>query len=151
MSLGTWLADIIKGIEDFFNRITPKAKEAIHWGVVITQALKTTEDFGGDVFDKIFPGVPAAVNEAVRAKLPEILINLKLAEDCSNQTDEAEFIKCAALTFQSVVGDFRNDFADALAVQITIAASDGDISWTEGKTLVKWYYDHKYKVDPVVK
>lgn len=140
-----FLKSILRFFEKIFRGLRKPAKIAIHWGVVITEKLKTfVESEGLDVLTEIIPGqLDDKIKDKLRVAIPNILIKLKLAEECADEHDPAKLTACAISVLKSIEKPFRNDFLDALAVQIGLVVSDGDLTWNEAKTVLKWYHDNK--------
>ncbi len=147
MSLKSFLKSIGTFFKKIFNGLTPIAKEAIHIGVIITENLKKFVESGtADVLTSIIPGdLDDKIKERLRKELPVILVKLKLAEQCSNETEPDKLVLCAIKVLQSIEGDFKKDFYDALAVQIGLVYADGKVTWDELKYVIKWFYDNKFK------
>jgi hypothetical protein len=146
MSLGGFLSHLWGQIKGVFDKIAPDVKDAIHWAVVVTDTIKKFEDSGtADILEKIVGGVPAAINEKIRAALPDILVKLKLADKCANLTDTQQIVKCAVDALQSVEGDFKSAFLHDISIIIAQVASDGKLSWSDGVFALEWYYKHKYQ------
>lgn len=147
MSLKKFLRRVWEAIENLFENTLPEVKEAIHIGVVITERLNTIVSHPS--INRITAAIPGVKDDLivhiVRTYLPNIVIKLKLADACANETDPDKIILCAIKTLQSIEGDFKNDFLNALSIQIAKAASDGKLTWDEGAGLLKWYYDNRYK------
>jgi hypothetical protein len=152
MSLKTLLQEIFGSIKKVFKKLDQPLKDALHVGVFITDKLKTfAESETADILTAIIPGEwDDQLKNALRAFLPKILVELKLAENCANQSDPNEVLKCAIQTLQQMGGDWikdsvKKDFLDSLATEITVLMADGKFDWDDAKHLVKWYYDHIYK------
>lgn len=152
MSLKSFLHSIGHLFENIFGGLAHVSKVAIHWGVVITENMKNfVESDAADILTMLIPGqLDDKIKLKLRAALPDILIKLKLADQCLSETDPALITACAIKTLQSIEGSFKSDFLDALAVQISLVASDGRLTWDEAKSVLKWYYDHKFKANPTV-
>jgi hypothetical protein len=87
--------------QTLFDGIPSELKTAIHIGVEVTENIKTFVDSpAADIF---IPGnIDDEVKSWLRAKLPAILTELKLADNCGQLTDPAEITKCAARMLQSL-------------------------------------------------
>ncbi len=146
MSLKSFLNSIGHFFEKIFKGLKKPAKLAIHWGVLITENIKNFVDSeAADVLTSIIPGtLDDKIKEKLRTAIPEILVKLKLADECADETDPQKLTACAIKVLQAIEKPFRNDFLDALAVQIGIVAADGKLTWDEAKSVLKWYYDHKF-------
>lgn len=147
MSIGHFLAHIWDAIKKLFEGLPEEFKKAIHIGVVVTENVKNFVDSGvADIITAIIPGdLDETIKEKLRAALPEILIKLKLAEDCSNLATPNEIVVCALKVLQSVEGDFKSAFLHDLSILIAQVVADGRLSWQDGVYILQWYYDHKFK------
>lgn len=138
------------GIKKVFEKFAPELKNAIHIGVTVVDKMKSfVESPTADVLTAIIPGdVDDKVKDLLRQYLPKIVIEMKLAERCSELTDPNEIVACAIKTLQQIGGDWISDdakknFYDSLAVLIAQVAADGKLTWDDAKAVIKWYYDHK--------
>jgi hypothetical protein len=86
MSLTTFLSKIWAEVKSLFDNISPELKTAIHIGVVITENIKTFVDSPtADILTAIIPGeLDDDLKNLLRAKLPGILTELKLADGCGS-------------------------------------------------------------------
>lgn len=147
MSLKIFLAKIFSGIKKFFAKIPKPLKDAIALAVIIVDKIKIVVDSPvADIITAIIPGdLDDKIKLALRAALPRILIDLRLANNCGSLTDPNEILKCALDTLKAVSGDIKSQILADLAVMIAQVASDGKLTWDDGAYIVKWFYDHVYK------
>jgi hypothetical protein len=143
----TWLKKIWKAIQTIFNRIPAELKTAIHTGVVVTENIKTfVESPAADILTVIIPGeTDDRIKAVLRAALPQILVQLKLADDCAGVTSPAELTICAIKTLQSLTGDLKSAFLHNLSVLIAQVAADGKLTWQDGASIMEWYYQNRFK------
>lgn len=145
MSVQTFIGNIFKSIANLFEGLKEDAKQAIHIGVKITDALKSFDDKNPLVADLLTAVIPGDLDDKIKAKLrecmPFILVQLRLAEG----GDVNEILLNAIKNLQGLQGDFKKDFLDSLAVQIALVVADGKVTWDELKTITKWYYDTQHK------
>jgi hypothetical protein len=144
MSLGKFLAHIWDAIKHLFNGLPADLKTAIHIGVVTTTAIRNfVYSPGADVLTAIIPGeVDDIIKQRLRDALPKILLQLKLAENCTGLTDISQIVECAIRNLQSIEGDFKSAFLHDLSILIAQVAADGKLSWSDGVYILQWYYDH---------
>jgi hypothetical protein len=147
-----FLKKIWEGIKKAFEKLAPELKSAIHIGVTVVDNIKNFVDSpGADILTALIPGdLDDKIKIRLRATLPKILIEMKLADRCADQTDPAKIVLCAVETLQKIGGDWISDdakknFYDSLAVLIAQVAADGKLSWDDSKYILKWYYDHVKK------
>ncbi len=147
MKIPVWLKKIWKTIQNLFNRIPAELQSAIHTGVVVTENIKTFVDSpAADILTALIPGeTDNRIKIALRAALPAILLQLKLAGSCSNATTPEEITTCAIKTLQSITGDLKSAFLHNLSVLIAQVAADGKLTWQDGAYIMEWYYQHKFK------
>jgi hypothetical protein len=146
MSLQSFLTKTWTEIKSLFEGIPSELKTAIHIGVQVTQNIKNFVDSpAADVLTAIIPGdIDDEIKNWLRAKLPAILTELKLADSCSGLTDPAAITQCAIKVLQGLDADIQAPFLHSLSVLISQVAADGKLSWSDGVYLLEWYYQHEY-------
>jgi len=147
MSFGNFLKKIWGGIKSIFNDLPHDLKNAVHIGVVVTENVKNFVDSGNaDILTAIIPtDIDDVIKARLRANLPRILTELKLADNCAGLTDTNAIVKCAIDTLQKVEGDFKSAFLHDLSILVAQVASDGKLDWKDGTYILQWYYTHKFK------
>jgi len=147
MIIPTWLKKIWKAIQALFNRIPAELKTAIHTGVLVTENIKTFVDSPvADIITLLIPGeTDDRIKTALRNALPNILTQLKLADDCANATSPEQLTLCAIKTIQNFTGDLRSAFLHNLSVMIAQVAADGKLTWQDGASIMEWYYQNRFK------
>ncbi|HEY9001645.1 MAG TPA: hypothetical protein VIM89_09860 [Mucilaginibacter sp.] len=147
MSLQSFLTKIWNQIKALFDGIPAELKIAIHIGVEVTENIKTFVDSpAADILTAIIPGnIDDEVKNWLRAKLPTILTELKLADSCGQLTDPAEITKCAVQVLQGLDGDIKSAFLHNLSILIAQVASDSKLTWSDGVYILQWYYEHEFK------
>lgn len=152
MSLKTFFKNLFSGFKPKIKGLDIKIKNGLHIGVTIAEGLKKVMDTPvPDILTAIIPGEwDDKLKDLIRAKLPQVLIELKLVENCAGLTDSVQIIQCATRELEKLVGDdikaaARINFLDSIAVMIAQIASDGKLTLDDAKYLVKPYYDLIYK------
>jgi hypothetical protein len=147
MSLKTFLSKIWANIKALFDGMPAQLKTAIHIGVLVAEGVKKFADSPvADVLTVLVPGdIDDKVKDLLRAKLPLILTELKLADGCAGLTDPAEITRCAIKVLQSLEGNVQSAFLHNLSILVAQVAADGKLSWSDGVYLLEWYYQHRYK------
>ena len=147
MSLTSFLTKIWNEIQALFAGFPSQLKIAIHIGVQVTENIKNFVDSpAADMLTTIIPGdIDDGIKNWLRTKLPAILTELKLADNCGQLTDPAEITKCAVQVLQELDGDIKNAFLHNLSILVAQVAADGKLSWSDGVYLLQWYYDHEFK------
>ncbi len=144
MSLTTFLTKIWAGIKNLFDGFPSELKIAVHIGVIVTEAIKTFVDSPeADVLTAIIPGsIDNDIKNLLRAKLPEILAELKLADSCAGLTDPAQITACAIQVLQGLDGDIKSAFLHNLSILIAQVAANGKLTWSDGVYILEWYYQN---------
>jgi hypothetical protein len=147
MSLQSFLTKIWGQVKALFDGIPSELKIAIHIGVLITENVKNFVDSpAADVLTAIIPGdIDDKIKDWLRAKLPTILTELKLADSCSGLTDPNAITACAIKVLQGLDGDIKSAFLHNLSILIAQVAADGKLTWSDGVYILEWYYQHEYK------
>ncbi|HVS93960.1 MAG TPA: hypothetical protein VHE59_18120 [Mucilaginibacter sp.] len=147
MSLQSFLSKIWAEIKSLFDGIPSELKTAVHIGVIVTENVKNFVDSPtADVLTAIIPGdIDDKIKNWLRAKLPTILTELKLADSCSSLTDPAAITACAIKVLQGLDGDIQSAFLHNLSVLVAQVAADGKLTWSDGVYLLEWFYKHEYK------
>lgn len=147
MSLKTILAKIWATIKSLFDGMPANLKTAIHIGVAVTENVKKFVDSpAADVLTAIIPGdIDDQIKALLRSKLPAILTELKLADNCAGLTDPSAITACAINVLQGLDGDIKSAFLHNLSILVAQVAADGELTWSDGVYLLEWYYQHQYK------
>lgn len=147
MSLKSFLSKIWIDIQSLFNSFPADLKTAVHIGVVVTEAIKNFIDSPtADVFTAIIPGsIDDEIKDWLRCKLPEILTELKLADNCSPLLTPQQITVCSIKILQGLDGDLKSAFLHNLSIMIAQVAADGKLTWSDGVMIIEWYYQHKFK------
>lgn len=142
MSFFSRLWDHVKAL---FGGLPKDLKVAIHIGVSVVEGMKTVVDSPvADVITAIIPGdIDDKIKDVLRAKIPTILTEMKLADSCSGLTDPNEITACAIKVLQGLGGDVKSAFLHNLSVLIAQVAADGKLTWADGVYLLQWYYENK--------
>jgi hypothetical protein len=144
MSLTTFLTKIWANIKSLFDGFPSELKTAIHIGVTVTEGIKTFVDSPEtDILAAIIPdGIGEDIVTLLRAKIPEILTELKLADSCSSLTDPAQITACAIKVLQGLDGDIQSAFLHNLSILVAQVAAKGQLTWSDGVYLLEWYYQN---------
>ncbi len=147
MSLTTFLAKIWNEIKSLFEGFPVELKTAIHIGVILTENIKNfVESPAADILTAIIPGdIDDEIKNLLRAKLPAILTELKLADSCGSLTDPAAISECAVKVLQGLDGDIKSAFLHNLSVLAAQVAAKGKLTWSDGVYLLEWYYKNEYQ------
>ena len=147
MSLKTIITRIWDEVASLFDGFPAEMKTAIHIGVAVTQNIKAFVDSpAADVLAAIIPDdIGEDVKGWLREKLPTILAELKLADSCSGLTDPQQITACAIKVLQGLDGDIKSAFLHSLSIFIAQVASNGQLTWSDGVSILEWYYQNEFK------
>jgi hypothetical protein len=147
MSLKSFITKIWGEVETLFNGMPTAMQTAIHIGVIVTENIKNFVDSpAADVLTAIIPGdIDDDIKDWLRAKLPAVLTELKLADSCTGLTDPQQITACAIKVLQGLDGDLQSAFLHNLSIFIAQIAADGKLTWSDGVTILQWYYQNVYK------
>jgi len=147
MSLQKFLSKVWGQVKALFDGIPSELKTAVHIGVVVTENIKTFVDSpGADILTAIIPGdIDDQVKNLLRAKLPSILTELKLADSCEALTDPQAITACAIKTLHALDGNTNSAFLHNISILVSQVVADGKLSWSDGVYILEWYYQHEYK------
>src|SRR6185312_12767521 len=97
MSLKTFITKIWGEIKALFEAIPVEMQNAVHIGVLVTENIKNFVDSpAADILTAIIPGdLDDEIKNWLRAKLPAILTELRLADSCGDLTDAEQITACA--------------------------------------------------------
>lgn len=149
MSLKSFLSKIWNEIKNLFASIPVELKTAIHIGVIVAENIKTFVDSpAADILTTLIPGdIDDKIKDVLRSKIPLILSELKLVDDCQNITDPTQLTTCAIKALQGLDGNIKSSFLHTISILVAEVATDGQLTWSDGVYLSEWYYQHKYKAD----
>lgn len=145
MSLGSFLSKIWDHLKQLFGALPKELKNAINIGVTVVEAIKVAIDSPVvDVLTAIIPGdIDDRIKEWLRAQIPNILVEMRLASDCSGLTDPNEITACGLKVLSGLGVDAKSAFYHNLSILIAQIAADGKLTWSDGVYLLEWYYQHK--------
>ncbi len=147
MSLSTFLTKIWDEIKSLFDGIPVELKAAIHIGVIVTENIKNLVDSPvADILTAIIPGdLDDEIKNWLRAKLPGILTELKLADSCGGLTDPEAITACAVKVLQELDGDIKSAFLHNLSILVAQVAAKGKLTWSDGVYLLEWFYKNEFE------
>ena len=147
MSLTSLLTKIWDEIKSLFEGIPAELKTAIHIGVIVTENIKNFVDSpAADILTAIIPGeIDDEIKNLLRAKLPAILTELKLADSCGSLTDPEAITECAVKVLQGLDGDIKSAFLHNLSVLVAQIAAKGKLTWSDGVYLLEWFYKNEFQ------
>jgi hypothetical protein len=149
MSLKSFFKNLFSNIAAAFTKLLPKLKKAIKVGVEVTEAIKNFDEKNGavvDILTAIIPGnIDDTVKNAIRAKLPALMVQLRLVDETLGLTDPNEIMAAAMKVLQSLDKEYKSAFLHNMSVIVAQVAADGKLTWSDAIILLEWYYKEKYK------
>jgi hypothetical protein len=138
---------ILKFLQNLFSKSVRLVRKYVLPGIETVENFKKLLDSSViDVLTAIIPGdLDDAIKRKLRQILPEILLKLKIADECSRYTEPEQVIACALKHIQAYHPDARKAYYLNIAVMITHALADGKLQWHEVVHLVEYTYQEKYK------
>jgi hypothetical protein len=138
-------------IAGFFVRIFGKAKEFLK--KEIPTAIKVVEQIkyymDGPVLPLINALIPGEVDNIISAKikaeLPKILVQLKIAEECAGKATNDQIVQCAIDHLKKYHPEAQKAYFLNIAAMLSKALVDGKLSTGEIIVLVQYTYDTKFK------
>src|ERR1700739_1991023 len=143
----SFLSKIWAHIKELFTGLPQDLKTAIHIGVQVTSVFTVlVQSPVADIITALIPGdIDDRIKEYLRAKLPQILIDLRLVDVTLGLTDPHEIAANALKVFQDLDPQAKPAFLHSLSILIAQIAADGKLSWSDGVYLLQWYYENEYK------
>lgn len=131
-------------------KLLKKFGEKAQAAIIIVNLLKeAVESPVADIFVNLIPGdVDQAILSKARAILPEILKDMALAQKIIQQANSNSDVLNSVIEYlrnNFVNSDARKGFWADLAGQLTVALSDGELSWGEAVALAQTIYHNPYR------
>ena len=115
--------------------------------IEITNKIKdfdTAHPEAADLITAIIPGTwDDKLVARLRAALPKIMIDLKLAENVLGKDDVTILLE-GIKALQSIAGPSRTVFLNSLSVLIADVAADGEIDLDDLIYLQQWFYKNQH-------
>jgi hypothetical protein len=77
--------------------------------------------------------------------LPQILMYLRLANECSNLSTNDEVVQCSIEALKKADKNGKHAFYLAIASMLSTYLSDGRLQWSEAVILAQYTYEEKIK------
>lgn len=148
MSLASFFSSLWAHIKAMFGGLEPELKTAIHIGVVVTENLENfVASPEADIITALIPGdTDDKIKALLVAKLPTVLVELKLVDATVDLTDPAAITTNVLAIFSALDPSVKPAFLHSLSILVAQVAADGKLSWADGVYLLQWYYDNEYKI-----
>lgn len=138
------------GITLFIATVFTKAKgiaeKYIPVGIDVVEKIKLVMD--SPVMPLLNALIPGTVDDVIAARvkqlLPDILLKLKIAGECSKKSTNDEIIQCAIKHLKEYHPDARKAYYLNIASMLSAALADGKLSWAEIVLLTQYTYEEKY-------
>lgn len=145
MSFKTFISGIAQAVSKLFKNLTKVAKKSVDIAIKVVDEIKQFDAEHPEAVNLLTALIPGdadnRIAENIRAKLPEIMLKLKLVDETLELPD-AQILIAGIKALQSMEGIYKNATLNSLAILITDAAADGKVTWDELALLPKWYYDN---------
>lgn len=149
----SFLTKLWQSVKHLLGSLEPLAKEGIHIGVTVTDAIKTFDTANPIAADILTALIPGTLDDTIKVKLremlPKIVVGLRLVDDSLRLTDPNEIMLAATKVIQNLDGNFKNAALHSLSLLITEAAADGHLTWSDAVLVVESYYKEVHKAEPV--
>lgn len=146
MSLASILRDIGNWISKKWKSLTPIAKKAIGIAVDVTTAIKLFDTASPQIADIITRLIPGDKDDKavalIRAKLPLVMLELKLVDETLGLTDPEEIVLAGIKVIQQMQGDYKWGTLNNLSIILARIAADGKLDWNDAVYLAKYFYDN---------
>lgn len=150
MSLKSFLKSIGNFFAGLFKGLKAKAKLAVAIGVELTNAIKKFDVDHPEAADLVTAIIPGTWDDALvaklRAALPKIMIDLKLAEEVLGKDDVTVLLE-GIKAVQSIAGPARTTFLNSLSILIANVTADGEIDLDDLIYLQQWFYKNQHEND----
>lgn len=149
MAKDKFFKKIWKGISVFFNRVFARARhiaeKVIPVGIEVVEKMKLLMDSPiPPLLTALIPGqVDDAIAEKIKAVLPQILLQLKIADECSKKATNDEIIQCAIAHLKQYHPGARKAYYLTIASMLSEALADGKLTWSEIVLLTQYTYDNR--------
>lgn len=143
----TFLKNLWLKIKAFFETAIPKTKSALDYGVEVANKLNSV--INSPIVDYLTYVIPGSTDDvivaAIRAKLPQILIDLNLVDSAINSKDPNAVIAAAMKTLQAKQGTVQYALLHGIASIVADIAANGDLSWSEIAAIIEDFYQETKK------
>lgn len=142
---------IFSGLAIFFRNVFTKARaiaeKVIPVGIEAVEIIKKFVDSPATpLLTALIPGgVDDMIAIKLREILPDILLKLRIAEECAKKTSNDEIIQCAIEALKKYHPTAQKAYYLTIASMISEALADGKLSWSEVVMITQYTYDNKYK------
>jgi hypothetical protein len=131
---------------DAFGKARKVAEEVIPVGIEVVEKIKLVMD--SPLAPVITALIPGQVDDLVAAKvkeyLPDILLKLKIADECSKKATNDEIIQCALAHLRQYHPTARKAYFLTIASMLSQALADGKLSWAEIVMITQYTYENRY-------
>lgn len=131
-TVGTYFRKLFKKANDFLQKEIPIA-------VAVVENMKTFIDSPLTPFvTSLIPGnVDDQIAAKIKAYLPQILVELKIAQNVTAGTSNNQIIQAAVDHLKTLSADKRYGYWLMIASHLSEDLTDGKLSWAEIVTLVQ--------------
>lgn len=131
---------------DFLRNIAAVDKYILPAISVVEKIKKTLE---GKELKFVLDIIPGSLDNEISAKiysiLPDILLYLRLANECTHLDDRDKIVQCAIEALRKTDIKGRHAFYLNIASMLASSLSDGKLTWQEAVILAQYTYTEKFK------
>jgi hypothetical protein len=135
-----------KYFRDAFGKARKVAQDVIPVGIEVVEKIKMVMD--SPLAPLLTALIPGQVDDLVAAKikeyLPAILIQLKIADECSKKKSNDEVIQCALAHLREYHPNARKAYFLNIASMLSAALADGKLKWAEIVMITQYTYENRY-------
>lgn len=140
-----------KHIKTFLANFVNSSK--VYTEKYIEPAIKIVEEIkkvlSGKELLYVLELIPGEIDNKTAAKinelLPQILMYLRLSNECANLDSNEKIVKCALDVLKTLDKDAKNAFYLNIASMLATYLSDGKLQWSEAVILAQYTYEEKFK------
>lgn len=132
-------------LRKLFARARVLAETVIPVGIDVVENLKLLLDSPiTPLITTLIPGqVDDVIAEKIREALPKILLNLKIADECTKMQSNDAIIQCAIKHLKAYHPTARKAYYLNIASMLSEALADGKLTWSEIVLLTQYTYDNR--------
>jgi hypothetical protein len=146
MAIGKFFKRIFSGIGKLFDKTHKIADQVIPVAIEVVEKIKYVMD--SPLLPVLTMLIPGQVDDVIAAKikqyLPDVLLKLKISNECAQKKTADEIIQCAIAALrqydpQAQKANFLN-----IASMLSAALADGKLTWAEIVAITHDMYETKY-------
>lgn len=133
--------------KSFFDKSKVYIEKYVEPSIRVVEEIKKILD--GKELKFILELIPGDLDNSTAAKinqlLPQILLYLRLANECTNLDSNEKIVHCAIEALRRSDKDGQKAFYLNIASMLATYLSDGKLQWSEAVILAQYTYEEKFK------